>query len=45
MDSRFNNIQHIIQNQQGIAIRAVFVAGPISATSPCVLAVIPVIVG
>jgi cytochrome c-type biogenesis protein len=45
MDSLFNNIQHIIQNQQEIAFRAVFVAGPISAASPCVLAVIPLIVG
>jgi cytochrome c-type biogenesis protein len=41
----FNNIQHIIQNQQGIAFLAVFVAGLISAASPCVLAAIPLIIG
>jgi cytochrome c-type biogenesis protein len=45
MDSLFNNIQHIIQNQQGMAFLAVFVAGIISAASPCVLAAIPLIIG
>jgi cytochrome c-type biogenesis protein len=45
MDSLFNNIQHIIQNQQGMAFLAVFVAGLISAASPCVLAAIPLIIG
>jgi len=45
MDSQFNNIQHIIQNRQGMAFLAVFVAGLISAASPCVLAAIPLIIG
>jgi cytochrome c-type biogenesis protein len=45
MDSLFNNMQHIIQNQQGLAFLAVFVAGLISAASPCVLAAIPLIIG
>ena len=45
MDSLFNNIQHIIQNQMGMAFLAVFAAGLISAASPCVLAAIPLIIG
>ena len=45
MESLFNNIQHIIQNQRGLAFLAVFVAGIISAASPCVLAAIPLIIG
>jgi cytochrome c-type biogenesis protein len=45
MDSLFNNIQIIIQDQQGMAFLAVFVAGLVSAASPCVLAAIPLIIG
>jgi cytochrome c-type biogenesis protein len=45
MESLFSNIQHIIQNQQGLAFLAVFFAGIISAASPCVLAAIPLIIG
>ena len=45
MDSLFNNIQHIIQNQMGMAFLVVFAAGLISAASPCVLAAIPLIIG
>jgi cytochrome c-type biogenesis protein len=45
MESLFSNIRHIIQNQQGLAFVAVFVAGIISAASPCVLAAIPLIIG
>jgi cytochrome c biogenesis protein CcdA len=45
MDSLFTNIQHIIQNQAGMAFLAVFAAGLISAASPCVLAAIPLIIG
>jgi cytochrome c biogenesis protein CcdA len=45
MESLFNNIQQIIQNQQGVAFLAVFAAGLISAASPCVLAAIPLIIG
>jgi len=45
MEPLFNNIQHIIQNQQGVAFLAVFAAGLVSAASPCVLAAIPLIIG
>jgi cytochrome c biogenesis protein CcdA len=45
MDSLFDNIQHVIQDQKGMAFLAVFVAGLISAASPCVLAAIPLIIG
>lgn len=45
MEAIFNNIQHIIQNQPGLAFIVVFVGGLISAASPCVLAAIPLIIG
>jgi len=45
MDTLFDNIKHIIQNQQCLAYVAVFAAGLISAASPCVLAAIPLIIG
>jgi cytochrome c biogenesis protein CcdA len=45
VESIFNNIQQIIQNQHGLAFVAVFVGGLISAASPCVLAAIPLIIG
>ena len=45
MDSMFQNIQTIIQHQQGLAFLAVFIGGIISAASPCVLAAIPLIIG
>ncbi len=45
MEAVFSNIQHIIQNQHGIAFFAVFLGGLISAASPCVLAAIPLIIG
>ena len=45
METMFNNIQHIIQNQHGLAFVAVFIGGLISAASPCVLAAIPLIIG
>lgn len=45
METIFNNIQHIIQTQHGLAFVAVFVGGLISAASPCVLAAIPLIIG
>ena len=45
MEAIFNNIQHIIQNQHGLAFIAVFVGGLISAASPCVLAAIPLVIG
>lgn len=45
MEGVFNNIQHIVQNQHELAFLAVFIAGIISAASPCVLAAIPLIIG
>lgn len=45
MEAIFNNIQHIIQNQHGLAFVAVFIGGIISAASPCVLAAIPLVIG
>ena len=45
MESLFNNIHYIIQNQQGMAFLAAFIAGLVSAASPCVLAAIPLIIG
>ncbi|MBN2655083.1 MAG: sulfite exporter TauE/SafE family protein [Nitrospirae bacterium] len=45
MDALLQNIQTIIQNQQGLAFLAVFIGGIISAASPCVLAAIPLIIG
>jgi cytochrome c-type biogenesis protein len=45
MENILNNIQHIIQNQHGLAFAAVFIGGLISAASPCVLAAIPLIIG
>jgi cytochrome c-type biogenesis protein len=45
MEGIFNNIQHIVQNQHGLAFLAVFIGGLISAASPCVLAAIPLIIG
>lgn len=45
MGTLFNNIQHIIQNQHGLAFLTVFIGGVISAASPCVLAAIPLVIG
>ena len=45
MEALINNIQHIVQNQQGLAFVAVFAGGLVSASSPCVLAAIPLIIG
>lgn len=45
MESIFQNIQNIIQNQYGFAFFAVFIGGIVSASSPCVLAAIPLIIG
>ncbi len=45
MEAFFSNIQHIIQNQHGLAFIAVFLGGLISAASPCVLAAIPLVIG
>lgn len=45
MESLFNNIQQLIQHQQGMAFFVSFLAGVVSAASPCVLAAIPLIIG
>ena len=45
MDALFHNIQVLIQGQQLLAFLLVFVAGLISASSPCILAAIPLIIG
>jgi len=45
IEAFLSNIQTIIQNQHGLAFVAVFVGGIISASSPCVLAAIPLIIG
>lgn len=45
MEALMQNIGTIIQNQQGLAFIAVFVGGLVSASSPCVLAAIPLIIG
>jgi len=45
METIFNNIQHVVQHQHGLAFIAVFFGGLISAASPCVLAAIPLVIG
>lgn len=45
METLFSNIETIIRTQHALAFIAVFVAGLISASSPCVLAAIPLIIG
>ncbi len=45
MQALLGNIQHVIQNQHGLAFIAVFLGGLVSAASPCVLAAIPLIIG
>jgi cytochrome c biogenesis protein CcdA len=45
METLFNNIQTVVQNQPGLAFIAVFTGGIVSAASPCVLAASPLIIG
>ncbi len=45
MEGLLTDIQGIVQNQHGLAFVAVFIGGLISASSPCVLAAIPLIIG
>lgn len=45
MDGLFQNIEVYIQGQQLIAFALVFIAGLVSAASPCVLAAIPLVIG
>jgi len=44
VEALIQNIGTIIQNQHGLAFIAVFVGGLVSASSPCVLAAIPLII-
>ena len=45
MDALFHNIKVLIQGQHALAFLLVFVAGLISASSPCIIAAIPLIIG
>jgi cytochrome c-type biogenesis protein len=45
MDALFQNLEALVQGQQVFAFLLVFVAGLVSASSPCVLAAIPLIIG
>jgi cytochrome c-type biogenesis protein len=45
MESILANVSDVINNSPGLAYLAVFVAGLISASSPCVLAIIPLVIG
>ncbi len=45
MDAFFHNIEVLIQGRQVLAFLVVFVAGLISASSPCILAAVPLIIG
>ena len=45
MESILANVSDIINNSPGLAYLAVFVGGLISASSPCVLAIIPLVIG
>jgi cytochrome c-type biogenesis protein len=45
LESILSNISDVINNSPGLAYLAVFVGGLISASSPCVLAIIPLVIG
>ncbi|MGB7063082.1 MAG: cytochrome c biogenesis protein CcdA [Candidatus Zixiibacteriota bacterium] len=45
MESILSNVSDVINNSPGLAYLAVFVAGLISASSPCVIAIIPLVIG
>ena len=45
MDDLLNSIADIVQNQPWLAFPACFLAGLISSASPCVLAMIPLVIG
>jgi cytochrome c-type biogenesis protein len=45
MESILSNISDVINNSPGLAYLAVFVGGLLSASSPCVLAIIPLVIG
>jgi cytochrome c biogenesis protein CcdA len=45
MESILSNISDVINNSPGLAYLLVFLGGLISASSPCVLAIIPLVIG
>jgi len=45
MEALFHNVEAVIQGQHGLAFLLVLIAGLISASSPCILAAIPLIIG
>jgi cytochrome c-type biogenesis protein len=45
MESILSNISDVINNSPGLAFLFVFLAGLLSASSPCVLAIIPLVIG
>jgi len=45
MESFFGNISSAISNSSGLAYLLVFLGGILSASSPCVLAIIPLVIG
>jgi cytochrome c-type biogenesis protein len=45
MESILSNISDVINNSPGLAYLFVFLGGLISASSPCVLAIIPLVIG
>jgi len=45
MESILSNVSDVINNSPGLAYLLVFLGGLISASSPCVLAIIPLVIG
>jgi len=45
MESILSNVSEVINNSPGMAYLLVFLAGLLSASSPCVLAIIPLVIG
>lgn len=45
MESILSNVSEVVNNSPGLAYIAVFIGGLLSASSPCVLAIIPLVIG
>lgn len=45
MESILSNVSNVINNSPGLAYLFVFLGGLVSASSPCVLAIIPLVIG
>ncbi|MGB2990220.1 MAG: cytochrome c biogenesis protein CcdA, partial [Candidatus Zixiibacteriota bacterium] len=45
MESLLSHVSDVINNSPGLAYLLVFLGGLISASSPCVLAIIPLVIG